>query len=188
MTVVLHAAPHGQGSSLVLRPWTDQDIPELVAAYRDPVMRQWTRLHVTDEQDARRWLAIQWKGWSEGHRLSFAVVEAEPEGGSRLVGNVVVKGLVAGGHHADVGYWTARAARGRGVAGLALEALTTWAFERFAPQGLRRLRLLHQVGNLASCRVAQKCGYALDEIVPARPPFPDDGHVHIRHAPRRPLP
>ncbi|GIH27720.1 acetyltransferase [Acrocarpospora phusangensis] len=183
MTVVLHSPPHEEGSSLSLRLWTEDDIPELIDAYRDPVMRQWTRFHVNDEQDARRWVDLQRKGWNDGDRLSFAVMESRAENGRpRLVANVVLKGFVVGGDSAEVGYWTARAARGQGIAGRALELLTIWTFERFATQGLECLRLLHQVDNYASCRVAQKTSYVLEEIIPARPPFPNDGHVHIRRA------
>ncbi|MEU8269439.1 GNAT family N-acetyltransferase [Sphaerisporangium sp. NPDC049002] len=185
MTVVLHVAAGEGGPALLMRPWAERDIPELIEVYRDPVMRRWTRFHVTDEQDARRWLEIQRVGWSGGGRLSFAVLEeAEPGSGVlRLVANVALKGLTPGGAGAEVGYWTAAAARGRGVAGRALERMTTWAFEAFGGGGLRCLRLLHQVDNLASCRVAGKCGYVLAGVLPARPPFPLEGHVHARYAP-----
>jgi hypothetical protein len=32
---------------LLLRPWAERDVPAIVAAYRDPVMRQWLRHLVT---------------------------------------------------------------------------------------------------------------------------------------------
>ncbi|MEV6987114.1 GNAT family N-acetyltransferase [Sphaerisporangium sp. NPDC051017] len=185
MTLVLHVPAQGDGGPLLLRAWAAGDVAELVEAYRDPVMRRWTRFHVEDEAGARRWLEKQWRGWRDGGRLSFAVTEPDAGGGvRRLVANVAVKGLVAGASSAEVGYWTARAARGRGVAGRAVEALTGWVFGRFAAGGLECLRLLHLVDNVASCRVAQKCGYVLEEVVPARPPFPREGHVHVRRAPR----
>src|SRR5690242_10577999 len=134
MTVVVHSPPREEGSSLLLRLWTEDDIPELIDAYRDLVMRQWTRFHVNDEQDARRWIELQRKGWNDGDRLSFAVIESAAENDRpRLVANVVLKGYVAGGDSAEVGYWTTHAARGRGIAGRALELLTTWAFDRFTP-------------------------------------------------------
>jgi RimJ/RimL family protein N-acetyltransferase len=67
------------------------------------------------------------------------------------------------------------------VAPRALEALTGWAFGTFVADGLERLELLHQVDNLASCRVAQKSRYDLDSVLPAAPPsFPRDGHLHVR--------
>jgi L-amino acid N-acyltransferase YncA len=75
-----------------------------------------------------------------------------------------------------------RSARNRGVASHAVEMLTTWAFESFGAAGLRRIELLHQQDNLASCRVAQKSGYALTGVLPADPPaFPVDGHLHTRY-------
>ncbi len=83
-----------------------------------------------------------------------------------------------------MGYWTAAWARGRGVAPRALEALTAWAFAAFAEEGLVRLELLHQVDNVASCKVAEKSGYAFAELLDALPPeFPLDGHLHVREAP-----
>ncbi|MBM0237448.1 GNAT family N-acetyltransferase [Micromonospora sp. ATA32] len=91
-----------------------------------------------------------------------------------------LKEVVPGRPAAEVGYWTAAPARGRGVAPRALEAVTGWAFTRFAAAGLTRLELLHQVDNPASCRVAEKAGYRFEEVLPARPPFPRDGHRHVR--------
>jgi hypothetical protein len=35
---------------------------------------------------------------------------------------------------------------------------------------------------MASCRVAEKTGYALKATMPATPPFPLNGHLHVRHA------
>ncbi|MGW2372341.1 hypothetical protein [Kitasatospora sp. NPDC001683] len=61
-----------------------------------------------------------------------------------------------------------------------MEALTSWAFATFAEGGLRRIDLLHEGDNDASCRVAEKSGYPLTEIVPAYPPYPLDGHRHSR--------
>jgi RimJ/RimL family protein N-acetyltransferase len=55
------------------------------------------------------------------------------------------------------------------VARRALGVLTGWAFDTFGHEGLERLGLLHQVDDLASCRVAEKCGYALDRVLPGAP-------------------
>lgn len=193
-TVEIRVEPISPGDpALILRPWADSDIQPLIEIYRDPLLRKWTRLPVTGVEEAVRWLAIQSDGWRTGQRLSFAVLEADRLDGDRtegdrlegdrteadrLVGNVAVKRGAVPGDCAEVGYWTAVEARGRGIASRALEALTGWAFDTL--DGVTRLELLHQIDNTASCRVAEKTGYAYEQTLPARPPFPLDGHQHIR--------
>ncbi|MDG4791397.1 GNAT family N-acetyltransferase [Micromonospora sp. WMMD1102] len=185
MTVILRAEPTTSVPALLLRPWNGADAEPLVEAYRDPTLRRWTRLPVESSEDALRWLAVQRNGWADGSRLSFAVVAEQPDGSDRLLGNVVVKtpGQVVG--LPEVGYWTAAYARGRGVASRALDVLSGWAFDTL---GVDRLALLHQVDNSASCRVAEKTGYRFDRTLPARPPFPRDGHLHLRPATPRQSP
>ncbi|OKI20113.1 GNAT family N-acetyltransferase [Streptomyces sp. CB03911] len=179
--VVLRAVATASGPPLLLRRWTDADADALVEAYRDPVLRAWTRLGVPDAGAAARWVEVQRVGWERGDRLSFAVLEEEP-GGGRVAGNVVLKRPEPAGPVGEVGYWTAAHARGRGVAPRALQVLTDWAFETFAGQGPAYLELMHQVDNTASCRVAEKAGYGFERVLPAVPPFPRDGHLHLRRA------
>jgi RimJ/RimL family protein N-acetyltransferase len=158
----------------ILRPWRTEDVPALVEAYRDPLLRRWTRAALDDEADAERWVAAQEAGRAAGDRFGFAVLESD-EGPP--VGHVVLK--VTGRESAEVGFWVTARARGRGVAPSALEALTSWAF---TTRGLVRLELLHQVDNLASCRVARKCGYDVERVLPPAPPaYPAEGHLHVRH-------
>lgn len=196
--------------ALVLRPWQMADVPALVDLIGDEALRRWTSWDVEDEAGAGRWVRAQRRGWEAGDRFAFAVVEAaESEmggcetggcetggceaagcesGGCEVVGDcaapvghVVLKRPVPGAASAEVGYWTAARARGRGVAPRAVRALTEWAFAAFAGDGLVRLELRHQVDNAASCRVAEKCRYGLGAVLPAAPPaFPLDGHVHVR--------
>ncbi|CAL8975893.1 hypothetical protein CELL_02169 [Cellulomonas sp. T2.31MG-18] len=180
-TVVLRADATPSAPALVLRPWCVQDVRALVEAYRDPALRRWTRSSVDDDAGAALWVRAQQRGWAEGDRFAFAVLEARPGSGALPIGHVVVKEVAHGRPSAEVGYWTAAHARGRGVASRALEVLTGWAFETLAPGGLERLELLHQADNVASCRVARTCGYELTGALPAAPPsFPLDGHVHAR--------
>ncbi|MFD4550437.1 GNAT family N-acetyltransferase [Streptomyces sp. NPDC058466] len=183
MNVTLRVDATPSASALFLRPWNDNDMGPLVEAYRDPALRRWTRLPVESAEDAVQWLDVQRRGWETGERLSFAVYADQfgtDEG--QLVANVVLKRTGPDRRSAEVGYWTAAHARGRGVAPRALDSLTNWAFDAFAAEGLERLELLHQVDNLASCRVAEKTRYQFHQVLPARPPFPRDGHLHIRRA------
>lgn len=156
----------------------------LVEVFRDAELRRWTSHIVENEADATRWVRSQQRSWAAGDRFGFAVLEAQPGGlCGQLLGNVVLKDVASGEPAAEVGYWTAPYARGRGVAPRAVEALTGWAFDTFGADGLERLELLHQVDNTASCRVAQKSRYDVHSVLPAAPPaFPRAGHVHVRRA------
>ncbi|MGP3756010.1 GNAT family N-acetyltransferase [Streptomyces sp. IBSNAI001] len=180
--VVLQVAATAVSPALVLRPWRLEDVNAVVEVSRDPVLRRWGSSVVDDDADGARWVRAQQRGWAAGDRFGFAVIEARPGSvRAQLLGGIVLKDVTPGRPAAEVGYWTAAHARGRGVASRALEALTGWAFDTFRADGLERLELLHQVDNLASCRVAQKSRYALDSTLPAAPPsFPRDGHLHIR--------
>ncbi|MFC9287950.1 GNAT family N-acetyltransferase [Streptomyces sp. NPDC057052] len=178
--VRLEAGATASAPALLLRPWRAEDAAGVAEAYRDPVLRRWATVTVRDEAEALRWLRAQHDSWQTGERLAFAVLEARPDGGEgRLAGHVVLK--APHGPEPEVGYWTAAPARGRGVAPRALSALTHWAFAAF-PE-VTRLRLMHDVANTASCRVAEKAGYGFEAGLPAAPPeFPSDGHLHVRVA------
>jgi RimJ/RimL family protein N-acetyltransferase len=123
---------------------------------------------------------------ARGDRLSFAVLEAGDAGGCVLAGNVGLKnreetGRIGERETAEIGYWTAMAARGRGIAPAAVRAVTDWVFDAFAGASLRQIMLVHDAGNPASCRVAEKAGYPFRELSPANPPhWFTDGHIHMR--------
>ncbi|WP_329562938.1 GNAT family N-acetyltransferase [Kitasatospora sp. NBC_01266] len=163
----------GDPDGLLLRPWTAQDAQALLAVAGDPELRaRLLTLKVADRADADRWLQAQRHGWEQGVRFSFAVLT-----GDRLAGQVVLKRPDPASDTGEVGYWTAAAARGQGVASRAAELLTDWALSAHA---LRRLELYHAVDNSASCRVAQKAGYPLEAELPPQPRWPDPGHLHVR--------
>jgi RimJ/RimL family protein N-acetyltransferase len=64
--------------------------------------------------------------------------------------------------------------------------VTGWAFDNFGSGGLPRIMLVHDLDNLASCRVAAKGGYPFERLSPASPPhWFTDGHIHVADAPAR---
>jgi RimJ/RimL family protein N-acetyltransferase len=197
--------PVSRQPALVLRPWRAADIPALAAEMSRGYLLggMWSRpderpvrtvlpggaerrTGPMDERDAALWLASQDCGWRDGDRLSFAVLAADDVGGYVLAGNVGLKnreetGRIGELETAEIGYWTAVAARGRGVAPAAVRAVTDWVFDAFAGTSLRQIMLVHDVDNPASCRVAEKAGYPFRELSPANPPhWFTDGHIHMR--------
>jgi RimJ/RimL family protein N-acetyltransferase len=172
--------PTATAAGLLLRPWAERDIPAMVAAYRDQEMRRWLRSPVTNPEQARERIQTRQADWRSGRAFSFAVLEIDADGVTGdLAGSVTVRGLGGPAASGEVGYWVAAPARGRGIAPRALSVLCEWVFA--LPRRLERLELIHAVGNLASCRVADKAGFSLAAVLPPlRPDFPDDGHLHIR--------
>ena len=191
--------------ALILRPWRAADVPALAAEMcrEYPTAGMWSRpderpvgtalpggagrrTGAAGERDAGRWLASQDRGWRDGDRLSFAVLEVDDVGGCALAGNVGLKnreetGRIGERETAEIGYWTAVAARGRGIAPAAVRVVTDWVFDAFAGASLRQIMLVHDVDNPASCRVAEKARYPFRELSPANPPhWFADGHIHMR--------
>lgn len=65
---------------------------------------------------------------------------------------------------ANVSYWLAPQARGRGYATVATRLVCNWLFESW---GLGRIGLTTDPKNLASQRVAQRCGFQQEGLLPA---------------------
>ncbi|MHB1596905.1 MAG: GNAT family N-acetyltransferase [Streptosporangiaceae bacterium] len=195
----------GRQPALILRPWRAADLPALAAemsrgyllggmwagAGEDSFSRALPggpdrRTAAAGERHAARWIASQDRGWRAGDRLCFAVLEACEAGRWTLAGNVGLKnreetGRIGEREVAEIGYWTAMACRGRGVAPAAVRAVTDWVFNAFAGTALRQVMLVHDVDNSASCRVAEKAGYPFSEMSPASPPlWFTEGHIHLR--------
>jgi len=171
---------------LALRRWLARDMPTLVAAHADPQMRRWLLHHIDDEDQARTWLEQQELAWAEGTRHSLAIVEVTTTAGvDELdpVGSVSIRRLAKRLEAAEVGYWVDPQARGRSVATRAVEAALGWATAYWHEDPVKRFELIHSVGNDASCRVALKLGFELEEELPAHPlKFPEPGHLHVRPA------
>ncbi|WUH95334.1 GNAT family N-acetyltransferase [Streptomyces sp. NBC_00433] len=178
MTVELTVPAQGGRPGLLLRAWAAQDAEALAAEHQDPGMRRWLMTTLDSTAAAGEWIDQQAQAWETGLRYSFAVVEQD---GERPVGHVTVKRKFEGAPSAEIGYWTAAAVRGRGIAPLAVGAVTRWALGGDAGgPALTRLELLHAVLNTASCRVAEKSGFTLwGDLEPHPPKFPQAGHIHV---------
>jgi RimJ/RimL family protein N-acetyltransferase len=167
---------------IVLRPWRADDAAEVLAALRDPAVAMWNPADrpAPDLAFAREWLAYR-GDWSDPDHVSFAVV-ADTDPGP-VLGSVSLFKIDRVHDNAEIGYWTAPAARGRGVAPIALDLLTRWAL---APGGLHRVQLYHAVDNPASCRVAEKAGFRLEGTLRESFRYGDgalhDEHLHARVA------
>ena len=161
---------------LMLRPWQHCDAPALVAAYADPVVQHWHGERL-DEAEAEVY-ADEWaEHWRAGRRAGWAIVR-----GDQVVGRTTLRALDLEQGSAEVTYWVLASARGWGVAPRAVERLLAWAFTDL---GLHRLTLMHSTANEASCRVATKCGFAVEGTARSSLRHDDgwhDMHLHARLA------
>ncbi|MBU6533832.1 GNAT family N-acetyltransferase [Streptomyces sp. NPDC057245] len=165
------------GDGLLLRPWRTDDAPAVHAVFQDPLMHQWHARAADSEEEVRGWIAEWQRAWEGERSVQWAVADASDD---RLLGRVGLREVVLGDGVAEVAYWTAPAARGRGVAARAARALAHWALDEI---GFQRLELLHAVANEASCRVAGKSGFGLEGTKRRAVLHPDgwhDMHLHAR--------
>jgi RimJ/RimL family protein N-acetyltransferase len=188
MDGTLTVQPLATSPGLLLRPWTEQDIPAMVAAHRDPAMGPWLLRPVTTAEEAHRIIEARRQDRRAGTAFSFAILQAGPDGvAGELLGGVSIRRLDGQAASGEVGYWVKASSRGQGIAPRALNAVCEWAFRLPRRRPLERIELIHAVGNLASCRVAEKAGFALTAVLPPLPPqFPHDGHLHTRPADKPP--
>jgi RimJ/RimL family protein N-acetyltransferase len=141
---------------VALRSWTAADVPALVQACQDPEIPRWTLVPSPyGEADARAYLKRVADGWDAGARATFAVVDAADP--AALLGAVGLHAIEWGRRVADVGYWIAAPARGRGAATRAVDLLAGLAFGTL---GLERLELRAHEDNTASHAVARRAGFA----------------------------
>lgn len=85
------------------------------------------------------------------------VIEAEVQGSRQVVGRVGLSAIIRGAFcSASLGYWVDASMTGRGIATQAVRLASAAAFQGL---GLHRLQAEVQVGNEASIRVLERCGF-----------------------------
>jgi RimJ/RimL family protein N-acetyltransferase len=145
----------GDGA-VTLRPWREDDLPALIAAASDPLIQRFRYSLPSSEADARRWLQALAPDRLAGRRLEMAITrDAEAVGSISLAG--------AGGATAELRYWLLAGARGQGLASAAVRLVAAWAMQEL---GVERLALKVEPENEASRRLAERCGFVLEERRP----------------------
>jgi RimJ/RimL family protein N-acetyltransferase len=107
--------------------------------------------------------------------MSFRIADARS---GTALGHIGVNEIKYHLKVARVGYWVLPEARGQGVATRALLLAAHWAITEL---GLHRLELDHAVGHDASCRIAERCGFAYEGTLRGAI-FEEDRHDAFRDA------
>jgi RimJ/RimL family protein N-acetyltransferase len=153
---------------LVLRAWTEDDVPALVVACNDPEIPRWIPVIPSPytEADARAFIQGTWRGVPEytPPEYSFAMDQQ-----GELVGAI---GLARNSfnYRGSIGYWVAASARGQGICTRALRTLSNFGLHEL---DLQRLELITDPDNVASQRVAEKVGFRREGVLRAHLRHPD---------------
>jgi RimJ/RimL family protein N-acetyltransferase len=167
MTELSFPVPPLAGEVVRLRPWSEADVPAMVLAFSDPVLRRFSwRTTPYTGTDARDDLARHEQDRLRGEALHLALVG--PRDRNVVLGGVGLSEVRPDQGCAAIGYWLAPAARGRGAATQAVRLLARWAF---AELGLARLELTCGPDNEASQRVAERCGFTREGLLRSHVPF-----------------
>jgi RimJ/RimL family protein N-acetyltransferase len=159
---------------MVLRAATEDDLPDLKAAFADPLIQRWNPVQTgNDAEDAVRTWMEQRNDWSSGDHVSWVVSTED----GPLIGSVSLHHIDLAQENAEVGYWVVPELRGRHLAARSVDIAAQFAFKTL---GFRRLYLYHSVENPASCRVADRAGFALEGTVRQSYKY-FDGRFHDEH-------
>ena len=154
----LEAGVDAHGARLVLDQPTDDDVDAITDHCQDPAVQAWTVVPAPYErQHAVDFVAAVENGWGSGAELTWAI---RLDGA--LVGMIGLRTQPV--RSAEIGYWLASEARGRGVMHRAVVAVVDHAFD---PDGLGLDRLEWRAfhGNEASRRVAERAGFRVEGLV-----------------------
>jgi len=155
MPVLTAPDPPLSDGVVALRGFEPADVDALVEACQDPEIPRFTLVPSPyTAQHARDWLQRVADGCAAGTRMTFAIVDAPA--GDVLLGAAGLNVIDWDQRAADVGYWLAAPARGRGVASRAVQLVAGWAFGAL---GLERLELRALEHNHASRAVAARTGF-----------------------------
>jgi RimJ/RimL family protein N-acetyltransferase len=155
--------------AIALRAWTLDDMPFVVRACQDPfISRSSPGIPFPyTEADALEWLQSHEPARLSGRHIDLAVVHA---GSGAQLGAIGLGNINSMMLTASIGYWLAPEARGHGYITSATRASARWAFDQL---GLARIELTTEPENVASQRVAERCGFRYEGRLRS--------HMLIRH-------
>ncbi len=167
---------HLEGGGITLRRSCVGDLEELVEAVNDSLEHlrpwmPWAQEPATPESIGT-FLRQADTTWRDGREFQFAIRGprgAEPDA---LIGFCGLHDRVGAGA-LEIGYWVRVDCTGRGVATMAASLLARTAL---ALDGVARVEIRCDEGNVRSAAVPPKLGFRLDRVEPRAPEAPGDGH------------
>ena len=148
-----------------IRPYRVEDAPALWEAVVEShaqlaVWMPWCHAAYS-LADARDWIAAQVAAWRQQTAFEFVITSAD----ETYLGAVGLNQIDTVNRRANLGYWVRTSVTRKNVATRAVWLVWDWAFQN---TGLLRLEIVIAAGNVASYRVAEKCGASLEGVLKNR--------------------
>ncbi|PJJ74378.1 RimJ/RimL family protein N-acetyltransferase [Sediminihabitans luteus] len=147
---------------------TPADVDEITRACRTPEIQRWTVVPSPYERaDAVRFVdELCTQAWAQDTAYTWAVRDPGDEASVLGMVGLHVDPATPAAPSAEIGYWLAPEARGRGLMSASVALVLDWGFD---PEGLGLHRALWHayVGNWASRRVAWRVGFRVEGTVRA---------------------
>jgi RimJ/RimL family protein N-acetyltransferase len=152
--------PELRDDVIVLRQPAERDIDAITEACQDPLISRFTRIpspytrqHAIDF--VRRAQMLR----RSGTQIPFVIASAVDDA---VLGATGLGSVAKDRSTAEIGYWVAAGARGRGVATRAARLVSRWAVLEL---GVQRLELVAHVDNAGSHRVAEHLGFTREGVL-----------------------
>ncbi len=148
---------------ITLRPVRYSDIEAIYEACQDPLIPRFTTVaspytlthaqYFVQEQEPAR--------FASKSELLFVITEGH-EAEEKFCGLISFHSVSLSNHAAEIGYWIAAPARGKGIGTTAAKLITEYGFQTM---GFRRIEALVDVDNEASKALLRTAGYELEAIM-----------------------
>jgi RimJ/RimL family protein N-acetyltransferase len=147
------------GDGVVLREWTEDDVPAMIASFDEPLVARYTTIPSPFTAETAADFLAKIPVNRAGQKAVELAIETDlcPVAGSILLFRVPDEPLSI-----ELGYTVDKTQRGQGLAGRAVAVMTDFAYEL----GFTRVQLNIEVTNVASQSVARKAGYHLVDAPP----------------------
>jgi RimJ/RimL family protein N-acetyltransferase len=151
--------------AVLLRPWAMSDVAEIVRCCNDPLVPRFIPAIPAPytAADAEWYVSRN----DEPDELNLAIADRD---GGALLGAIGFGFKQFDPAIAEIGYWLAPEARGRGAATRALLLLSRWVLRE---QPVARLQLTTDIANTASQAVARRAGFTHEARLRAGMPARD---------------
>jgi RimJ/RimL family protein N-acetyltransferase len=148
-------------AGLLLRPWRADDADAVYQACQDPLIQRWTRVPRPYRPEHARGFVTTFteNSWKSGSAAPLGVFDRATGEMLGSTGLVAVEENLA---EAEIGYWSAPWARGRGATTAAARAVARWALHHL---NLNRLIWRAEVGNHASRLIAERIGVRVEGLL-----------------------